>query len=225
MVTQTDLLRAVRLALQHNDLDGARSGLEQAVALARETGDRAAEGRHLGNLALIYYRSGAVDAALDCFQMALTIARELGDRFTEGGLLGNIGGVLRDLGHYAAARDYLNAALLIAQEIGDDRGRGIWLTNLALTALDEGDHPGAVEPLVEGVRIARQIGDERGLATRLEHLVTAYTRAETCFAPYWLEHLREAYAIYNRLGDAEGMERVRNQHRALIERQRDGGQP
>lgn len=224
MVNQTELLRAVRLALQHNDLDGARRGLEQAVELARQTGDRAAEGRHLGNLALIYYRGGAVDAALDCFQIALAIARELGDRFTEEGLLGNIGGVLRDLGQYDTARAYLNAALLIAQEIGDDRGRGIWLTNLALTALDEGDYPEAVELLVEGVRIARQIGDQRGLAARLEHLVTAYTRGETRFAPYWLEHLREAYAIYSHLGDTESMERVRSQHRMLIERQH-GGQP
>jgi tetratricopeptide (TPR) repeat protein len=224
MVSQTELLRAVRLALQHNDLEDARSGLKQAVELARQMGDRDAEGRHLGNLALIEYRSGAVDAALDCFQAALAIAREQGDRFTEGGLLGNIGGVLRDLGQYEAARAHLNAALLIAQEIGDDRGRGIWLTNLALTALDEGDYPGAVELLVEGVRIARQIGDQRGLAARLEHLVQAYTCAETRFAPYWLEHLREAYAIYSRLGDAEGMERVRSQHRALIERQH-GGQP
>ena len=69
------LLRTVRLALQQENYPEAINALEQAVALATEAGDHAAQARHLGNLALIYYRGGQPDAALAAFDQALTNAR------------------------------------------------------------------------------------------------------------------------------------------------------
>lgn len=220
-VTQADLLRGVRLALQANDLAAAQHGLEKAALLARAEGDAAAEGRHLGNLALIHHRQGQTDAALTAFYAALTLARSQGDRMTEGGLLGNIGGLLREAGRTAEATEHLNAALLIAQEIGDDRGRGLWLTSLGLVALDAGRLAEAVDLFVEAVRLARQMGDQRGLAARLEHLVTARARLETRFASYLLEMLRDAAAIYRSLGDADGVRRVDLQSQQLLRRWRE----
>ncbi|NJL94543.1 MAG: hypothetical protein HC915_12885 [Anaerolineae bacterium] len=48
-----ELLRQVRLALQGNRYEDAITYLKQTVDLAHKAGDLGAEGRHLGNLALI----------------------------------------------------------------------------------------------------------------------------------------------------------------------------
>src|SRR5689334_16252949 len=89
MTDQVQLLRQVRLALQNDDFESAIDALQQAAALARESGDSAGEGRHLGNLALIYYRVQRPDKALHYFEHALASARADGDRLTEDGILGN----------------------------------------------------------------------------------------------------------------------------------------
>src|SRR5688500_14478275 len=100
MTDQIQLLRQVRLALQNDDFESAINALQQAAALAREAGDGAAEGRHLGNLALIYYRVQRPDKALQYFERALISAREDGDRLTEDGILGNMGNILREVGRH-----------------------------------------------------------------------------------------------------------------------------
>ena len=97
MDKQIELLKAVREALQKNDFDGAIDNLEQVVAIARKSGDSGAVGRHLGNLALTYYRIGNPSKALHHFEEALKEARNNKDRMTENGLLGNMGYILREV--------------------------------------------------------------------------------------------------------------------------------
>ena len=53
---QIRLLRDVRMALQKDDFPTAIKSLERAAELAGESGDVGMQGRHLGNLALLYYR-------------------------------------------------------------------------------------------------------------------------------------------------------------------------
>src|ERR1044071_1635780 len=125
-------LQQVRQALQNENYEQAINGLLQSTELARAMHDPAAEGRHLGNLALIYYRTKQPDLALQCFERALTLARAENDPVHEDGVLGNMGSIVREMGRYDEAITCLNQALLIAQEIGDTRGRGIWLSNLGL---------------------------------------------------------------------------------------------
>ena len=103
-----NVLRRVRLALQTGDYPTAIQGLESAAQTAREAGDRAGEGRHLGNLGLIYHRLGLMEQALQAFHRALLSARADGDRLTEDGLLGNMGNILRELGRYEDALSYLD---------------------------------------------------------------------------------------------------------------------
>lgn len=171
---QTRLLREVRLALQENNYPRAITALEQIIALARERGDIGAEGRHLGNLALTYYRLGDVEKALMYFQSALDCARKDEDRFTEDGLLGNMGNIYREVRRYPEAIDCLNNALLIAQEIGDTRGRGIWLSNLGLVYDDLRQPERAAEYHAQAVEIARSLRDQTNLASRLANLGNSY---------------------------------------------------
>lgn len=196
------LLRRVRLALQSGDYEGAVTGLQQAADAARAAGDLATAGRHLGNLALIYYqRLQQPELALHYFDQALTSARADSDRLTEDGLLGNMGNILRELGRYDQAIDYLNQALLIAQEIGDVRGRGIWLSNLGLVYDDLKRLPEAVEVHQEAVAVARLLRDQRGLAGRLGNLGNSHLAAGQHAEALKCYH--ETVAIYQDLGEKQ----------------------
>ena len=57
---------------------------EAALAAARRSEDRAAEGRALGNLGIAYAELRRFEEAVDCFQRSLAIKRETGDRHGEG---------------------------------------------------------------------------------------------------------------------------------------------
>jgi tetratricopeptide (TPR) repeat protein len=197
------LLRQVRQGLQDNNYPAAIQGFEGLARLAHADEDYAAEGRHLGNLALLYYRIGNLRQALHCFDRALECARADQDRLTEAGLLGNVGNILREAKRYDQAMEYLNAALLIAQEQGDDRGRGIWLANLALVYDDLGQHDRALPLHENAVSLARQLNDQRGLAGRLGNLGnSALAAGETTRA---LAAFEEAILLLRDLGDDKGL--------------------
>lgn len=198
-VDQVQLLRTVRLALQNQDYPEAIRSLKLAAKLAHEAGDVATESRHLGNLALIYYRVGKHDKALQYFEHALTAARADDDRVTEDGILGNMGNILRELRRYDEAIEYLNHALLIAQEIGDVRGRGIWLGNLGLVYDDLGNPVEAVSLHEQSVFIARQLHDQRGLAQRLGNLGNSHMASGDFTTALKVFH--EAVGIYREIGD------------------------
>lgn len=196
---QTELLRQVRLALRGEDHRMAIASLEQLVKLTRQSGDVGAEGRHLGNLALIYYRLGQKEKALEYFEQALDRARKDEDHATENGLLGNMGNILRELGRYDEAIDYINRALALAHESGDVRGRGIWLSNLGLVYDDLKKPDEAIKHHAQAVEIARELQDQRGLAARLSNLGNGYVSLQDY--PAALAHFEEAVSIIRKMGD------------------------
>jgi tetratricopeptide (TPR) repeat protein len=171
------LLREVRLAMQLNDYPRALDALRQTVGLALQQGDNGAAGRHMGNLALLYYRLGRADDALKAFHDALHYTRLEQDALTESGLLGNIGNILREQSRHQEALRYLQEALKIAAQAGDVRGRGIWLSNLGLVYDDLNQPQRALELHTQAVVIARQLNDVRGLAARLGHLGNSHVSA------------------------------------------------
>ncbi len=171
------LLREVRLAMQQNDYPRAVDALRQTVGLALQEGDNGAVGRHLGNLALLYYRLGKPNDALQAFHDALYYTRLEQDTLTESGLLGNIGNILREQSRHQEAVSYLQEALRIAAQAGDVRGRGIWLSNLGLVYDDLNQPQRAIELHTQAVVIARQLNDVRGLAVRLGHLGNSHVSA------------------------------------------------
>jgi tetratricopeptide (TPR) repeat protein len=199
MTDPVQIHRRLRQALQHDDYQTAVVCLQEAVEQAREAGDLAAAGRHLGNLALLHNRMGQPETALTCFEQALACVRVADDRMTEDGLLGNMGNILRELGRYDEAREHLLAALRIAQEIGDVRGRGIWLSNLGLVYDDLGQREQAIEYHSQAIGVARQLQDQRGLAARLRKLSDSFLAAGNPVEA--LKCLGEALTIYTDIGD------------------------
>ena len=110
----------------------------QALAIARDIGDRQGEGAALGNLGLCHFSLGDYRQAIDLHTQALAIARDIGDRQGEGAALGNLGLCHSSLGDYRQAIDLHTQALAIARDIGDRQGEG-----------DRAGQPGAL-PLQPG---------------------------------------------------------------------------
>jgi len=200
---QIRLLREVRLALQKDDFPSAIKSLERAAELAGESGDVGMQGRHLGNLALLYYRLKQPHKALEHFEHALELARNEDERATENGLLGNMGNILREMGRFEEAYDYLKQALSIAEEIDDTRGQGIWLANLGLLYDDVKQYDEAVTCHQASIKIARELHDMRGLASRLGNLGNTYVSTREYDKA--IETFTDCIPLFEQLNDKQGL--------------------
>jgi tetratricopeptide (TPR) repeat protein len=127
---------------------------QQSLAIAREIGDRIAEGASLGNLGNCYHSLGNYPRAIDHHQQSLAIAREIGDRIAEGASLGNLGLCYSSLGDYPRAIDHHEQALAIARETGDQYCESTVLVGLGDVSRDTGKLPQAFEHYRNAIEIA-----------------------------------------------------------------------
>ena len=111
------------------DREGDRH-YQQALAIARETGDRGREGVWLGGLGDIYRILGQTEKAIEHYQQALAIARETGNRGREGVWLGGLGDIYRILGQTEKAIEHYQQALAIARETSHRGREGLQLGGL-----------------------------------------------------------------------------------------------
>jgi len=191
-----------KLGILHHTLGEIPQAIEyykDVLAIAREIGDRRAEGAGLGNLGLAYSDRGEVAQAIDYYQQALEIAREIGDRGYEETGLGNLGNAYSALGETSRAIDYYQQALEIDQEIGDRRGEGADLGNLGSVYRDLGEVARAIDYYQQALEIAREIGDRRGEENALGNLGSAYSDlGEVARA---IDYYQQALEIAREIGD------------------------
>jgi tetratricopeptide (TPR) repeat protein len=131
--------------------------LEQALAIARDIGDRSLEGNQLGNLGNAYKDMGQVKRAIEYLEQALAIAREIGDRSSEGNQLGNLGIAYHALGQVERTIEHLEQALAIARDIGDRGNEGICLGNLGEIYVGLGQADRARECLERALVILEEV--------------------------------------------------------------------
>ena len=122
----------------------------QALAIARDIGDRQVEGLALGNLGICRYRLGDYRQAIDLHTQALAIARDIGDRRGEGNQLGNLGNCHFDLGDYRQATDLYSQALDIARSLGDRQREGARTRQPGDLLLRSGRLPAGHRPVYPG---------------------------------------------------------------------------
>ena len=176
--------------------------LEAAISAARKLVDRAAEGRHLGNLGNACADLGESRRALESYEQTLDIARTTGDRRAEGTTLGNLGIVYAVLGQPRRAIESFERALEIARAIADGAAEGRHLGNLGIVYEALGEPLRAIKLFEQSLEIARALGDRRGEGIALGNLGNAY---------YHLGEPRRAIEFYERhleiaraLGDRRG---------------------
>ena len=131
----------------------------QALAIARDIGDRHGESRDLGNLGLCQYCLGDYRQAIELQTQALVLARDTGDRQNEGLALGNLGNCHASLGDYRQAFNLDSQALISAQDSGDRYIEANVLAYLGSSRLASGDVRQAVMLLEQAVDVADTTGD------------------------------------------------------------------
>ena len=132
---------------------------QQALAIARETGNRLYEGLWLGTLGEIYRNLGQIEEAMGLTQQALAIARETGNREIEGAWLVNLGDIYRVLGQTEKAVGLNQRGLAIARETGNREIEGLILGGLGSSYATLGQTQQAIEHYQQALAIARETGN------------------------------------------------------------------
>ena len=124
--------------LQDHYADGLRHA-EHALALCRESGNRATRGEYLNAVGWNYARLGRCQEALAFCHEALDVHRELGDRTGEAYTLDSLGYAYHHLGQYTEAADCYTRSLGLMREVGDFFNEAEGLTRLGDTYHAAGD--------------------------------------------------------------------------------------
>ena len=157
---EAEALRALGITAQEQgDPTAQRESFQQALALARELGDRRSERRTLNSLGVMEENDGNYEQARAFFEESLALGRAIGDRTGIGTVLGNLGVTAMDTGDLAGARANFEEALAIARETGDTVGVHVWLLNLAFVVATEGDAAAALAYYDEAGRGFEEAGD------------------------------------------------------------------
>ena len=134
--------------------------LEQARALAVESGDREALVEVCSSLGNYHQRLGEHKKAIEELEQTRAIAVELGHRQGEGAACNNLGLSYRALKEYDKAIELLEQSLAINEELGDKKGQATTRWKLGICLSRHGQHDKAVACLKQAWGIYQEHGDE-----------------------------------------------------------------
>lgn len=178
--------------------------LEEALAIRRESGDRAGEGQTLISLADACYRMRGLEAAVGHSLRGLEVLRQAGNPALLAIAFNNHGEFCLDLGRLDEAASCFREALSIggAAEAYGAYERGHAMENLGRVYLETGDLTEAIASLTKAHRLHVTSGDLMGQAVALRDLGRA--QRATGHEDQARESLAAALALFEKLGvDAE----------------------
>ena len=175
---------------------------EEASAMARSVGDRAAEVRALNSLGVIAWDRGDLDAAKDSYERALQVSRSAGRPDDTILILASLGAVHRKSGRLddaiGSAREAIDQS---EREDANPLLRGYALGILGDALLETKDLDGAERAYRDSLGVRRSLGDERGEGWMLVKLSDVEVERGA------LDRVRElnsrAYEIASRIDDQE----------------------
>ena len=168
------------------DEASSRHAHEQALALAQEIGDRAAEAFQLGSLAVHASERGDYDQANAGFEASLAVAREVGDPDPVVLTLHNLAHQEWERGHAALAMARLEEALEVAREHQMGWILPSILVGLGTISTDLGDLDRAIGFFRESLALAQVRGnlgdviDGIGGLARLAAATGSQSRPSAC---------------------------------------------
>ena len=131
---------------------------EEAITLARTTGDRGLLGLVTGNHGVLMARFGEIEKAIELTDEAYRLCRGVGDVSLTALWLSNLAWHALEGGNTAEARRRLDESLELARLIDDTRVTGQSLATLGWVELLEGDCEHAFSCFEEAAAIARRLG-------------------------------------------------------------------
>lgn len=141
---------------------------QQALEIARESGDRRCEIASLNHLSRTAVMQENYTVAIDQSQRALILARQVGDRLGEANALANLGysevfqaqqNNQLDPDLYERLLDYLQQGMKLSERMGDRPSQALCAHSLGVVQVVLGQHQEALTSLGQGLQIAQAIGD------------------------------------------------------------------
>jgi non-specific serine/threonine protein kinase len=161
------------IALTLGEYETARAHCEQALALARDAGDRTLMASALNALAIAAGAQSDFAREWTLYEESLTLWRELGNKRGIAVTLGNLGTTAYEQGDVERARPLLLESLALRRELGDRQGLASSLNSLALVAGARGDHDEENALYEECLALWRELGYKRGVAIATLNMGTA----------------------------------------------------
>lgn len=176
----------------------ARQCHHAALRISRRTADRRGEAQALNGLGAVYGDMRQSRLARQFLRRSLQIRREIGDRWGEAITVCNLGEEDLADGDLAAARHHFTVALTIRRDIGDRWGEAMTLSCLGQAFVAGKQYDEALTHLSDALTMHREMNDLAMQASDLHHL--GRIEHELGHGERGEQHLREARAIYQRLG-------------------------
>jgi predicted ATPase/class 3 adenylate cyclase len=163
------------VAYWQEDLATTGRAYEEALAIAREIGDRLAEAEALYNLSFVPAYEGNIDVAMAILGEGRALFEELEFRRGVADSVWLMAIVARLEGDTATARARAEASLRLHREIGDRFGTNDALHVLGRIALAEGDLTTAGPCFLEALAYDEEVGNRTGMGIELDNLAAIAT--------------------------------------------------
>jgi CHAT domain-containing protein/Tfp pilus assembly protein PilF len=144
--------------------------LEEALKIAKESGDEFSTAIYLNNIGLTFIYSGNSQKALDLLEEALLLSKKLDDKTGEGDNLHNIGLAYEVLKQNEQALNSYQKALKIRLEVDNRKGQGDSLNNIGRVHKKQGRFSLALDSYQKSLVISEEIGDREGKADTLSNI-------------------------------------------------------
>ena len=155
-------------ALALGEVDRASALADEALELAKRTGDLTTETFARYTFGLVLAWRGELDEARLVCEESVRRARQLGDVRSIANWLRTLGGIAIAQGESDRARTLFNESLAIHRTLDDQWGISRSTSRLAIVMLEAHDHDAARRMLAESLTIERKMGDRPGLIFNLE---------------------------------------------------------
>lgn len=156
---------------------------QQALEIARNSGDRPCEIANLNHLSRTYVAQKMYDEAINYSQRALILSRQTGDRTGEANALVNLGysEVMQaqqleqvEPETYEMPINYLQQGLTLSERLGDVQSKALCVSSLGIAYLVIEQPQTAIKYLEDGLQAAQISGDLYLQALNLAKLAEAY---------------------------------------------------
>ncbi|XP_075434979.1 G-protein-signaling modulator 1 isoform X3 [Ascaphus truei] len=183
-------------------LEKATEFYERNLALVKELGDRAAQGRAYGNLGNTHYLVGNFNEAITFHKERLAIAKEFGDKAAERRAYSNLGNAHIFLGKFDASAEYYKKTLQLSRQLKDQAVEAQACYSLGNTFTLLQDYERAIDYHLKHLSIAQELGDRVGEGRACWSLGNAYVSLENHEEA--LHYARKHMEISCEIGDRNG---------------------
>uniref|UniRef100_A0A8C6SZ98 G protein signaling modulator 1b n=1 Tax=Neogobius melanostomus TaxID=47308 RepID=A0A8C6SZ98_9GOBI len=175
---------------------------EMNLALVKELGDRAAQGRAFGNLGNTQYLLGNFVEAIKFHRQRLSIAKEFGDKAAERRAYSNLGNALIFLGQFNSATEYYRKTLQLSRQLRDQvmEAQACYSLGNTYTLLQQ--YEKAIEYHLKHLYIAQELTDRVGEGRACWSLGNAYVSSGN--HKQALHFARKHLDISKEIGDRNG---------------------